>query len=118
MNGVKNITKQSLIFLLIVFVGMLIANEAVYKHTHQINGQTVTHSHPYSTPSDSSSAPGHQHNKAQIVFWENLEVLFPFIALTFLLLNTSNHLFWSIQANTFLYQAPQIHYPGRAPPAS
>ena len=118
MNSVKKITKQTLVFLLIVFVGMLIANEAVYKHTHQINGQTVTHSHPYNHASDSSSTPVHQHNKAQLVFWQNLEVLFPVIALAFLILNISKPVYRSIQSTIFHYTAPQVHYPGRAPPAS
>jgi len=118
MNHVKSITKQTFAFLLMGFVCLLVANEAFYKHTHQINGHIITHSHPHSASSDSSSSPGHQHNKAQIVFWENLEVLFPFIALAFVMLNFSKPVFRSIQSTIFLYTAPQVHYPGRAPPAS
>lgn len=118
MNPVKNITKPLFTFLLIGIVGMLITNEAVYKHTHQINGQIVTHSHPYNTSSDSSSAPGHQHNKAQVVFWDNLQLLFPIIALVLLVLNIFKPVSRRIQSTLFVYTAPQIHYPGRAPPAS
>ncbi|MBS3806160.1 MAG: hypothetical protein KGY60_01535 [Bacteroidales bacterium] len=118
MDYVKNITKQTFAFLLIGFACMLVANEAMYKHTHQINGRLITHSHPYKTPADSSSSPEHQHNKAQFVFWENLQVLFPFIALSFFILNCSQPVFREIQSILFVYTAPQVHYPGRAPPAS
>jgi hypothetical protein len=118
MNPVKNITKLILSFLLIGIVGMLVVNEAIYTHTHQINGHLVTHSHPYSNPSDSSSAPAHQHNKTQLAFWGNIEILFPLTVLAFLMLNISKPVFRSIQSIIFVYTAPQVHYPGRAPPAS
>jgi len=118
MNHVKNISKHLFAFLLIGFVCMLVANEAVYKHTHQVNGHMLTHSHPYSNSSDSSSAPEHQHNKAHLVFWQNLQVLFPLIALAFLILNISQPVFRRIQFTLYVYSAPLIHYPGRAPPAS
>ena len=118
MNSVKNITKLFLVFLLTGFMVMLVANEAFYKHTHQINGQIIVHSHPYNTSSDSSSASGHQHNKAQVVFWDTLQLLFPILAFALLFVNISKPLSRSVQSTLFVYTAPQVHYPGRAPPAS
>jgi hypothetical protein len=121
MNRVKKITSPVFAVLLVGFVALLVANEALYKHTHQINGHVVTHAHPYSTSPDSSSsnAPAHQHSKAEVAFWENMEVLFTVaIGLAFIMLHTPQPVLRGIQPVIPVYPAPQITHQGRAPPAS
>ncbi|MDR2468991.1 MAG: hypothetical protein LBD27_00710 [Tannerella sp.] len=49
------------VFLLTLFVSY-VANTAFFVHTHMVDGQLVTHSHPYRGTPDN---PGHGHSTAQ-----------------------------------------------------
>jgi hypothetical protein len=57
-------TKKSIISLclLALFISYLVSI-TFFVHTHIINGQTITHSHPYQGTPDN---PGHEHSAAQI----------------------------------------------------
>jgi hypothetical protein len=57
-------TKKSIISicLLALFISYL-ASITFFVHTHSVNGQTITHSHPYRGTPDN---PGHEHSAAQI----------------------------------------------------
>jgi len=116
MNGVINITKKSFAFLLIAFVGLLVANEAVYRHTHHINGHTVTHAHPYDTSSDDQPSQTHQHSKTQIAFLNLLEVLFPAIFLVFITLSVPRPFQRAVRNIIPVYSARILNHQGRAPP--
>lgn len=118
MNLVKNITKKSIAFLLIAFVGLLVANEAIYRHTHHINGNTVTHAHPYDASSNDQPSQTHQHSKAQIVFLNMLELLFPVFFLVFLTLAIPKPLKRTVNNIIPIYSARILNQQGRAPPIS
>ena len=66
-------TKKSIISLclLALFISYL-ANITFFVHTHTVNGQTVTHSHPYQGTPDN---PGHEHSAAQIQTIAQLSLL-------------------------------------------
>jgi len=118
MNGVINITKKSFAFLLIALVGLVVANEAIYRHTHHINGQTVTHAHPYETSSDDQPSQTHQHNKAQIAFLNLLELLFPVFFLFLLTLSIPKPFKRAVKNTIPVYSARILNHQGRAPPVS
>ena len=118
MTGVINITKKSFAFLLIAFVGLLVANEAVYRHTHHINGHTVTHAHPYDTSSDDQPSQTHRHSKAQIAFFNLLELLFPVFFLVFFTLSIPKPLRRAVKNTITVYSSRILNHQGRAPPVS
>ena len=57
-----------------LFVGY-VASISLFTHVHQIDGQRVAHSHPYS---GSSELPGHSHSQQQLL---TISLLSSFVAL-------------------------------------
>jgi hypothetical protein len=103
-------------FLLVLFCGYMVSITC-FSHSHIIDGQIVTHSHPYKGASDN---PGHSHTAAQLVF---IEMLSHFVSLEF----AFACLFCVLSAKrivrnlfrTFHYKQTQIlPYSLRAPPFS
>lgn len=67
-------------------MGMLIVNNVFFLHAHKLsNGIIVVHAHPYDKTSDSQPYQSHHHTKAELLFFQNLEILFIIVILTFLL---------------------------------
>ena len=65
--------KRTLSILLIVLLGLLIANKALFTHTHTLaNGKTVAHAHPFNKHSDKK----HQHSGVEFAFFAQLDLLF------------------------------------------
>lgn len=116
MKRAKNITKKTWAFLLIVFVGLLVANQSLYRHTHEINGRLVTHAHPYDTSSNDEPAQTHQHTKAQIVFLNMLALLFPAFCLFFVTLAIPKPFKETLGSVIPAYSSPILIKQGRAPP--
>lgn len=83
MKGVKKITLQLVAYLSISVVTLLIFNQSVFVHSHTTNGETYTHAHPYDKPGQSHSSTQHSHNKAEIFFFQHLEILFPLLFISF-----------------------------------
>lgn len=103
---------------MIAFVGLLVANEAIYKHTHYQNGHIVTHAHPYDTSSENQPSQTHHHSKAQIAFLNLLELLFPVFFLVFLTLSIPKPFKRAVHGIIPVYSARILNLQGRAPPAS
>ncbi len=116
MNGAKNITKKAWAFLLIVFIGLLVANQSIYRHTHQINGRLVTHAHPYDTSSNDQPSPNHHHTKAQHALLNMLELLFPTFSLFFVILAIAKPFKEKLRSTLAVYSTPILLKQGRAPP--
>ena len=116
---VRNITLKALTYLMIGMMGLLITNKAVFMHVHKMgDGIVVIHSHPYDKSNDSKPYKSHHHTKADLLFFDNLEILFLFILLPFILLNlvkNAKYLFYRI---TNCVQTCIILHKGRAPPLS
>ncbi|MCK5134301.1 MAG: hypothetical protein KAR19_00835 [Bacteroidales bacterium] len=118
-TAARNIAIKLASFLMIGMMGMLIANQVIFRHAHRFyDGTVIAHAHPYNNSSDSKPYKSHQHSKAELLFFQNLEILFPFAILTFALLNlvkSAKNLFFRISEYTL---SCIFHYKGRAPPVS
>ena len=74
---VRNITLKVFSFAMIAIIGLLIANKAVYTHSHKLlDGSVYTHSHPYNKSHDSQPYKSHHHTNAEFLFLNNLTLLF------------------------------------------
>ena len=116
---VRNITIKSVTWLVIGMMGMLIANTAVFIHTHKLSdGTVIKHAHPYNKTNDSAPYKSHHHSKAEFLFLQNLEILFLLMFLTFALLTFAKRVknkFYIITRNSLNCI---ILHKGRAPPIS
>ena len=89
--SVRDITIKFIAFLIIGVMGMLIANKAVFIHSHRLNdGTVIEHAHPYSKSTDSKPYKSHHHTTAELLFFQNLEILFLIVFLTFSLIAFAN----------------------------
>lgn len=100
-------------------IGMLIANQAIFLHIHKLNdGTIVEHAHPYDRSTDSQPYKSHHHSTAELLFFENLDLLFlvAFLILPLIaLVNKRNISFTAIPEPALIYLNLQR---GRAPPRS
>jgi len=75
---------------MIGLMGMLTINKVVFMHTHKIADHTcISHSHPYDKSDDTNPYKSHQHTEKEFLFFQNIEILFPFFFLTIILISFS-----------------------------
>ena len=116
---VKNIIIKSVTWLVIGMMGMLIANKAVFMHTHKLSdGTVIEHAHPYNKSSDSEPYKSHHHSKAELLFFQNLEILFLIVFLTFALLALVKKVKYIFYITTRHDLSCIILHKGRSPPIS
>jgi len=61
-------------------MAIMVANKAVFTHSHLLlNGQVISHAHPYNKTNDSAPFKLHHHTQTELFFYENLETLFPLV---------------------------------------
>jgi hypothetical protein len=82
----RQITIQSVTYLMLSLVALMVVNKALFIHVHKNNGQIITHAHPYDQTEDNSSNKTHHHTNAQYLFYGNLNTLFLAFFLVFFLL--------------------------------
>lgn len=81
---INNSAKKLISLLIIGLTGMLIANKIVFTHIHKLDdGTIVEHAHPYNKANDSDPLKTHHHSNAELLFFNNLNILFliAFVAL-------------------------------------
>lgn len=67
---------------MICIMGTMISNRMLFIHSHKLaDGTVVTHAHPYNKSDDSSPFKSHNHTRAELLFTENSEILFPLLFL-------------------------------------
>ena len=102
---------------MIGMIGFLIVNKAIFTHTHRLNdGTVIVHSHPFNKSDDSKPYKSHHHSKAEILFFQNLEILFLFVFMAFALLNLVKKAKYSFYRIASYNLNPIILHKGRAPP--
>jgi len=114
---VKNITKKLAIICMIGSIGLLVTNNVMFLHSHQLaNGNIVTHAHPYNKSNDSAPIKSHHHSKTELIFLENLQLLFIFAIISFIALVVAKKKSYVVINQQFYPQSFKILYQGRAPP--
>ena len=114
---VRYITIKAVAYLLIGIMGMLIVNKTMFMHVHKMaDGTLITHSHPFDKSKDSMPYKSHHHTKYEFLFFENLEILYLIVILTFALINIVKKAKPSINSSANYTPACIILHKGRAPP--
>ena len=114
---VKNITIKFAIICMICISGLLIINNVMFLHSHKLdNGNFVTHAHPYDKSNDSAPIKSHHHSKIELIFLENLQLLFIFTLISFIVLDVAKKKTCFVINRVFYTQDYEILYLGRAPP--
>jgi hypothetical protein len=104
---------------MISVMALMIANQALFLHAHKLaDGTIVAHAHPYDKADETGPYKSHHHTSSQLIFFENLHILFLFLFLILAVLTIPQELKRSIDflINYFLFYT-NLHK-GRAPPAS
>jgi len=74
---VKEIINRSFAWLLIISMGMLVVNKALFFHEHRLaDGTIVTHAHPYDKSSDPEPYKAHHHSKTELFSFCQMDNLF------------------------------------------
>jgi hypothetical protein len=78
--------KKVISYFIIVLMVMLIANRAIYVHSHVLsNGIVVPHAHPYSKDQSNDSPPNHQHSSYEFLVLHQLLILFTVLGISCLI---------------------------------
>ena len=100
-------------------MAMFIVNKAVFSHVHRLNdGRIIEHAHPYDSTSDSEPYKSHQHSSTEMLFFQNLEILFTIAFLTLVLIALGNKIKVSPQGLSKYRLVFLTLHKGRAPPIS
>lgn len=87
-KAVKNITMQFIIYMMIGTIVMLIANKAIFIHVHKLaDGTIIIHAHPYNKSNDTKPYKSHHHSDIELLFFQNMEILFLMTFIAFALLS-------------------------------
>ena len=117
--SVRNIIIKSTTFLMIGILVMLIANKAVFMHTHKLNdGTIIEHAHPFDKSTDSEPYKSHNHTKTELLFFQNLELFSLIVFLTFAFFTIDRKAIYSSFIQNGYIESCGYYYQGRAPPIS
>lgn len=116
-NRVRKITAKVLALVLVVVMGLLIANKAAYIHAHEMaDGTIVYHAHPFNKKNDSEPFKSHEHTDFEFWLLGQIGVLGLLTVLFLvLILNVSGKTFSDYR---IIFTKPDfvIYHHGRAPP--
>ncbi|MCD6564810.1 MAG: hypothetical protein J7K53_02595 [Bacteroidales bacterium] len=116
---VKNITKKLAIICMIGSIGLLVTDNVLFLHSHQLaDGEIITHAHPFNKSNDSAPFKSHHHSKIELIFLANLQLLFIFAIIFFIVLDVAKKKSYVVINEQFYPQSFKILYQGRAPPFS
>jgi len=110
--------KKITVALLILVMGSLLVNQALYTHTHVMpDGSIVSHAHPFSKNAGCNKNSTHQHSSAEFFLLDLMEVLILCVFIAFVLKRYAlNTLFREVSSDHLLPALVPVS-PGRAPPA-
>ena len=116
-TSVRNITKKIAIIFMIGIIGLLITNNVIFLHIHKLtNGYIVTHAHPFNRSDDSAPIKSHHHSKTELIFLENLQLLFIFTLISLIVIDIAKKKSYVVINRVFYPQGYEILNFGRAPP--
>lgn len=96
---------------------IMVANQTVFTHVHLLsNGQVISHAHPYNKNDDAKPFKSHHHTKSEILFLENIKILFPVIYLLLTAFIFLQEVMYFIYPSFKIYPAIILIKTGRSPP--
>ena len=111
--------KKIIASLLVVVMVLIIADQAIFVHSHKLaDGTIITHSHPFDHSKDSTPIKTHHHSDGAIVLLSHLSLVFPIVFLAFSFLRVAK------RVKQPVYIAENYRFillylcQGRAPPIS
>ena len=104
--------------LMILVMGAMLINKAVYIHVHVLpDGSVVTHAHPFSKKSENGRQSGHQHSNLEFFLLDQLNLLIISAGVVLLVKNLSAGSRLMVQVSDPLLPSLLLFRPGRAPPS-
>jgi len=98
MLSIRHTAKKQIVYLIIVLMGLMIINKAVFLHSHVLaDGTVISHAHPYQSTDDSKPFQSHHHTNAAFFLFDTIQLLFnsiPF-GLIFFIPNFRTKVFFS-----------------------
>lgn len=112
------LTKKCILGMLIMLMGLMAVNRALYTHVHVLADGTVeTHAHPFSKSSEGTGGDSHQHAKVEWILLHNLDLLIITSLAAFVFVPTGGSEPATIRTRTRFSGEPLLLRNGRAPPA-
>ncbi len=114
---VTKITKRSFVWLLILSMGLLIANKAIFFHEHKMaDGTIVAHAHPYDKSDEPEPFKTHHHSKAELFFLSHFDTLFVLAISAFAIVRISAKPYFQIFLPKYYFPVLILNQKSRAPP--
>jgi|APSaa5957512622_1039677.scaffolds.fasta_scaffold269566_1 hypothetical protein len=109
--------KQLSVGLMILIMGVILVNKAVYTHVHVLpDGSMTVHAHPFSKNSENNKNNSHQHSNLDILLLEMVNVLIFSTIIACTLKQFAQSAQFSPPAEEQLFPSLIPVSPGRAPP--
>lgn len=109
--------KQLSVGLMILIMGIILVNKAVYTHVHVLpDGSMTVHAHPFSKNTENNKGNSHQHSNLDIFLLEMMNVLIYSTIITITLKLFAQSTQFSTPAEKQLFPSLIPVTPGRAPP--
>jgi len=104
---------------MIGILAMLIANKAVFTHTHKLSdGTLIEHAHPFDKSNDPGPYKSHHHTNTELLFFQNLEIFSLIVFLTFAFFTKVRKATYTSFVQKGYIASCISFYQGRAPPIS
>ncbi|MBE9484104.1 MAG: hypothetical protein IMY74_04620 [Bacteroidetes bacterium] len=114
---VTEIIKRSFAWLLIISMGMLIANKAVFFHEHILpDGTVIAHAHPYDKSADPEPYKTHHHSEAELFSFCQADKLFFFGIVILAIFSALSRSILPVFIQKAFTPVTISGYNGRAPP--
>ncbi len=111
-NRIKNIIAG----ILLVIMGLFIANNVVFLHTHILaNGVVIVHAHPYDKSNDPGPLKKHHHTDEQYYQISHLQLLF-FVSFFLIIVLFFEHIRKYFYTAFTFYPVFHLTLKGRSPP--
>ncbi len=116
-ENLKSVIIRIFACFMIGIIGVLIANNAIFIHSHRMaDGTLITHAHPYNKTNDSEPFKSHHHTQAEFLFLENLEIYFLFVLLALVSVSFFGKKKFTVRIHDDYISANTFSHKGRAPP--
>ncbi|MEA3494845.1 MAG: hypothetical protein U9R42_02300 [Bacteroidota bacterium] len=115
---VKHIRIKFISYLLLAGFILFLFNNVIFFHSHILpNGEIITHAHPFSKKTDSQPFKSHHHSKEDLVFIQNLQLLFAVSFVLFSILKIFYKKEKNLSFKNSIYRFNYLFYlRNRAPP--